>query len=77
MSVGDQVNVLVGLSVGWAEGGMATSSILHWVSAQHTSPFSHSSFEPLGHHLGRPLPVQLAEAAVQEAPQNLKFLGSA
>ena len=75
-SVGDKVNVFVGLSVGSNDGGKVKSSMLQLVSAKHCSPLSHSSSDPLGHHRGRLPFLHDADATVQLAPQNRKFLGS-
>ena len=75
-SVGDEVNVFVGLSVGSKDGGKVKSNMLQVVSAKHCSPLSQSSSNPLGHHRGRLPFLQDADATVQLAPQNRKFLGS-
>jgi hypothetical protein len=69
---GTDVDEIVGRKVGWG----VMSRKLQVVSAQHSSPSSHSSSEPPGHHIGLPLPSQLVDASIHDTPQNLKFCGS-
>ena len=66
------VGEIVRRKVGWG----VMPKMLQVVSAQHSSPSSHSSSEPPGHHLGLLLPSQLVDASIHVKPQNLKFCGS-